>query len=184
MMIQTIFHTILSGILIVGGVLWGLVGIFGFSLMTLIGKMTGPVARILYIVVGFAALYMAFQHSPFSDETQIPCSVLVEKTPEHADTEVILHSVEPGKKILYWATEAATEGLAKIRDWRHAYMDYTNAGVVTVNPEGRATLLLRKPQPSVVPLLGRIEPYVRWRICEDNGLLGAVQTTNITGGPL
>ncbi|MDQ1283753.1 MAG: uncharacterized protein QG620_101 [Patescibacteria group bacterium] len=44
-------------LLIVGGLNWGLVGFFGFDLIAAIfGEMTG-ITRIIYAIVGIAALY-------------------------------------------------------------------------------------------------------------------------------
>ena len=47
-------------LLIVGGVNWGLVGLFNFDLVaTLFGEMSA-LSRIVYIVVGLSALYTLF----------------------------------------------------------------------------------------------------------------------------
>lgn len=45
-------------LVIVGGINWGLVGAFQIDLVaTLFGGETAPLARIVYILVGLAALY-------------------------------------------------------------------------------------------------------------------------------
>jgi Uncharacterized conserved protein len=47
-------------LLIIGGLNWGLVGLFGFDLVAAIfGAMTA-IARIVYILVGLAALYAIY----------------------------------------------------------------------------------------------------------------------------
>lgn len=47
-------------LLIVGGVNWGLVGLFNLDLVaTLFGEMS-PLSRIVYIVVGLCALYAVY----------------------------------------------------------------------------------------------------------------------------
>jgi uncharacterized membrane protein YuzA (DUF378 family) len=47
-------------LLVVGGLNWGLVGLFQFDLVAAIGGgMSGPLARIIYTVVGLAGLYQA-----------------------------------------------------------------------------------------------------------------------------
>ena len=47
-------------LLVVGGLNWGLVGLFGFDLVAAIGGgSSGALARLIYIVVGLAALYQA-----------------------------------------------------------------------------------------------------------------------------
>ncbi|MDX1623373.1 MAG: DUF378 domain-containing protein [Gemmatimonadota bacterium] len=46
-------------LLVIGGLNWGLVGLFGFDLVAaLLGTMT-PLARAVYALVGLAALYPA-----------------------------------------------------------------------------------------------------------------------------
>lgn len=47
-------------LLVVGGLNWGLVGLFQFDLVAAIGGgMSGALARIVYTVVGLAGLYQA-----------------------------------------------------------------------------------------------------------------------------
>lgn len=48
---------VLGALLIIGGLNWGLVGLFNFNLVTVIfGDGTG-LTRFIYILVGFAAVY-------------------------------------------------------------------------------------------------------------------------------
>ena len=47
-------------ILIVGGLNWGLVGLFGYDVIDAIFGTIPVVARILYILVGLSALYVIF----------------------------------------------------------------------------------------------------------------------------
>lgn len=45
-------------LLVVGGLNWGLVGLFNFDLVaTLFGEMT-PLSRIVYVIVGISAIYV------------------------------------------------------------------------------------------------------------------------------
>jgi len=46
-------------LVIVGGLNWGLVGLFGFDLVATIFGVMGLVSRIIYILVGIAAIYLA-----------------------------------------------------------------------------------------------------------------------------
>jgi uncharacterized membrane protein YuzA (DUF378 family) len=49
-----------AALLVIGGLNWGLVGLFQFDLVAAIGGgMSGALARIIYIVVGLAGLYQA-----------------------------------------------------------------------------------------------------------------------------
>ncbi len=48
-------------LLVIGGLNWGLVGAANFDLVaTIFGEMS-PVSRLVYVVVGLAALYQALQ---------------------------------------------------------------------------------------------------------------------------
>ncbi|MHC4618184.1 MAG: DUF378 domain-containing protein [Planctomycetota bacterium] len=48
---------LVGALVLIGALNWGLVGLFGFDLVaTIFGEMT-PLTRLVYIVVGFAALY-------------------------------------------------------------------------------------------------------------------------------
>jgi uncharacterized membrane protein YuzA (DUF378 family) len=159
------------------------VGILMVTKMNPIQSLLGlTLSRIVYCVIGLAVLYVIFQRKtylPFLDETVIPCSVLQEQVPDNADTDVAVHGLVPGAKVLYWASEPATDGLARIKDWRKAYLEFANAGVAVVDEGGHVVLRIRKPQPYVVPLKGRIETHVHWRTCGDAGFLGPVETTAI-----
>jgi uncharacterized membrane protein YuzA (DUF378 family) len=175
-------HIVAAALLVVGGLVWGLLGLTGFNLVRfLVGRRLAP---LLYILVGIAAIYLATQmafYLPFLGETVMPCSILSDRSPEHADTEVSLHGQRPGAKILFWAAEPATAGLATIKSWRQAYLDYSNAGVTTVDAGGHATLRIRKPQPYTVPIKGQLQTHVHWRSCEgEGGMLGPVQTTTVS----
>jgi uncharacterized membrane protein YuzA (DUF378 family) len=188
-MIESMFskwlHLIAVALVVVGGLAWGIFGLTGVSVVSAVLGKTG--SKAVYILVGLAAIVVALDRAsflPFLGETVMPCSLLDEHTPEHADTAVEIHGLTPGSKVLYWATEPATEGLAKINDWRRAYLDFANAGVTTADQGGHATLRVRKPQPYTVPMKGRLEAHVHWRVCGENGMVGPVQTTTLTGGPI
>ncbi len=52
---------IVAVLLVIGGLNWGLVGLFNFDLVgSLLGDMSA-FSRIIYTVVGLSALYQAFQ---------------------------------------------------------------------------------------------------------------------------
>ncbi len=179
-------HMIAIALVLVGGLNWGLIGAFGFNLVAaVLGR--GAIANLVYVIVGLAALYLAVKRDtylPFLGETVLPCSLMPDRMPDHADTEVAISGVTPGAKVLFWATEPATEGLARINNWQRAYLDFANAGVTTADAGGHAVLRIRKPQAYSVPMKGRLEAHVHWRVCGDGGLIGPVMTTTVTGGPI
>ena len=160
---------------IIGGLNWGSIGVFKWDgIQSIVGK---PISRIIYIIVGLSALWLISNRDtflPFLGETVMPCSAIQERIPDHADTEVRIHGLKPGAKILYWATEPATQGLSSINTWQQAYLDFANAGVAVVDEGGHVALRIRTPQPYTVPLYGRLESHVHWRQCGEGGMLGPV----------
>ena len=52
-------HMITFILLIIGGLNWGLVGLFGFNLVEIFGS---GIARIVYILVGLSAIYILATH--------------------------------------------------------------------------------------------------------------------------
>jgi len=134
---------------------------------------------LLSLLVTVCALYLAFQRStylPFLGETVMPCSLLKEQTPEAANYEKRVAVQGPGRKVLFWAAEPDTEHLEKINDWRKAYLGFHNAGVTIVGEDNTAVLKVRTPQPYTVPMKGRLEAHIHYRVCGNNGFLGPVQT--------
>ncbi|MCI0619698.1 DUF378 domain-containing protein [Candidatus Wolfebacteria bacterium] len=55
-------HMVAFILLIVGGLNWLLVGIFGWDVGQLFGGMDAPLSRIIYVLVGLAALVEIFGH--------------------------------------------------------------------------------------------------------------------------
>jgi len=138
-----------------------------------------PAKILLSSLVLISVLSLAFHRStylPFLGETVIPCSLLKEQEPEKADYEKRVDIEGVGRKVMYWAAEPDTEHLSELNDWRKAYLGFHNAGVTTVTGEGVAVLKVRKPQPYTVPVKGRLEAHIHYRVCGDNGFLGPVQT--------
>ena len=185
-----IYHRILNKVhmlaillLVIGGVNWGLIGAFKVDLVAkLLGK--GVVARTVFILVGLAALSVAFNRDtylPFLGKTLVPCSVLTDRAPPGATREVKV-TVNPGAKVLFWAAEPAAEHLKHINDWQKAYTDYENAGVSTADANGNAVLKVRDPQAYNVPVKGRLEPHVHFRECGHGGWLGRVRTVFLSDG--
>lgn len=135
-------------------------------------------AWIVFAVAGLSALFVGFSRDtylPFLGETVMPCSLLKESLPENA-THYARVQVHPGAKVLYWAAEPENDDLQALKDWRQAYLGFKNAGVVTANDKGVAVLRFRKPQPYTVPVSGKIEAHVHYRVCGDQGMLGRVET--------
>jgi uncharacterized membrane protein YuzA (DUF378 family) len=179
-MVTAWIYLIAAALTVIGALNWGLVGAFGFNAVTFLTRGNRMLTNVVYVIVGVAAVFVGTRRDtylPFLGRTVMPCSVLVDRVPEHADKEVTVNGIDPGAKVLFWATEPATAGLATIKTWQQAYLEYANAGVATADSAGRAVLRVRSPQPYAVPVKGRLEAHVHWRACGDDGFLGPVQTT-------
>lgn len=59
---KKILHMVAFTLLIVGGVNWGLFGLFGWDLIEILFGGLPTIADILYILVGASAVYIAVTH--------------------------------------------------------------------------------------------------------------------------
>lgn len=163
-------------LLIVGGLAWGLLAFTGTNVVT---SVFGKRAVVVYGLVGIAALLVLLvgrnAFLPFLGPTVFPCAALEDKVPENADVAVQV-IVKPGAKVLYWGAEPANDGMKDLKTWKDAYAGYNNVGVTTATAEGVATLRLRNPQPYKVPMKGRLESHVHYRMCLSDGWMSQVET--------
>ena len=177
-----LLHKIAIVLLIVGAINWGLVGAFRINLVDrLLGKGSG-LSRAVYVLVGIAALGVAFNRDtylPFLGESVFPCSVLPDQVPAGATREVKVQA-EPGAKVVYWASEPSDGG--DVPNYQGAYREYQNAGVATADNSGMATLKVREPQAYTVPIRGRLEPHVHFRVCGPHGFVGRIKTVFLADG--
>ena len=169
-------------LLVIGGLNWGYVAFTGKDFISFIlGK--GAVTNAIFVVVGLAALCIAFYRDtylPFLGQSFMPCSALTVSVPDKADTEVRV-SVMPGAKVMYWAAEPANKDMKMIQDWRHAYLSYRNAGVAVADGDGYVTLKVRRPQGYLVPFKGELAPHIHYRVCDNDGMMGRVMTVTLDG---
>lgn len=170
-------------VLLIGAFNWLSIGVTGVNFVErFLGK---QIARIIYIIVGIAALSIMFNRDtylPFLGETVMPCAAIPESTPQGANVEMRVSELPIGAKVLYWAAEPETEKLKELKDWRKAYMKFENAGVTVVGQDGIAILRVRKPQPYTVPWKGELEPHIHFRICGNDGMLGRIKTIYVNDG--
>jgi uncharacterized membrane protein YuzA (DUF378 family) len=168
-------------LLVIGGLNWGVKSFMGKDLVTYVTGRNVMLANAIFAVVGLAALAIGLHRDsylPFLGKTLVPCEVLQVQTPENADISVQV-IVNPGDKVLFWASEPANKDLHIINDWQHAYLAYRNAGVAVGDKSGVATLKVRKPQPYTVPIKGELTPHVHYRVCMGEGMLGRVNTVKL-----
>jgi uncharacterized membrane protein YuzA (DUF378 family) len=167
-------------LIIIGALNWLLIGILDTNIVKIIFG-DGILARIIYILVGLSAFGIMFDRDtylPFLGPMVAPCSVLQDRVPPGSTREVII-KITPNTKVLYWATEPASADLEKINSWKEAYLKYDNAGVATSDSNGKAILKVREPQPYIVPIKGRLDPHVHYRICGESGWMDRIRTVFI-----
>lgn len=186
MYINKKIYLVVVGLVIVGGLNWLLVGSVGVdAVKLLLGR---KAARFVYIVVGIAALLLSFRRDvylPFLGQAHIPGGALSLKTPQGAN-ETVTITTRPGAKVLYWSTEPNPNTTsAELPTWDQAYKSYENSGVVQADDRGLALLRIRgPPQAYRVPMKGRLEPHVHFRVEEGPGMLGRVQTKSLKTGTI
>lgn len=167
-----------------GAVNWLMTGIFGVNLVrSLLGQ--GVLAWFVYLIIGVAGLALLFRRDtylPFLGETHLSCAVLQNRDPPGATLSVRI-TVPPNKKVLYWAAEPASDALKDVLTWKDAYRGYENAGVTTSRPDGVAILKVRAPQSYTVPFRGVLSPHVHYRVCEEAGWMGRVETVSAAEDP-
>lgn len=171
-------------LLVLSGLNCGTAAIFKTdAISALLGKNTIG-TRLCYVLFAISAIYVGFSRDsylPFLGETVLPCSVLKEKKPDNAELKVRI--IAPvGRKVLYWAADAnATENkeLKTLKTWQEAYGNFDNAGVTIAGEDGSALLQVHKPQPYLVPMKGRLEPHIHYRICGKDGMMGPVKSIHI-----
>ena len=172
-------HTIQKfafGLLVCAALNCGFMGLLHINIIErLLGK---PIARLLYLLIGSAALYLAFNRDtylPFLGEAIFPSSVLQTQTPAGA-TRTVKVKVRPHTKLVYWASEPG-DNLNK-KSYNIAYGKYENAGVTTSDASGVAFLKVREPQIYNVPFQ-TLAPHVHYRTVKTSGLFGPVRTIQV-----
>ena len=163
---------------ILGGLNWLLMGAMGINVARLV--LSRRVAAGLYILIGACSLMLAFRRDvylPFLGETVLPAGALALKTPQSANESVEIKT-RPGAKVVYWGAEPNVNADPKnLPAWNVAYGEYENSGVVVADDQGKAILRIRgPPQPYTVPMKGKIDSHVHFRVEQPGGFFGRVQT--------
>jgi len=177
--IKKMLYKVAMVLLVVGGLNWLAIGAFDVNVVR---KVCGEwFADYIYILVGLAAVSIMCDRDtylPFLGPMVVPCAVLQDRAPPGATKEVKI-IVAPNTKVLYWAAEPANEKIKDALSWKDAYQNFDNAGVATANQEGVVILKVRPPQSYTVPIRGKLEEHIHYRLCNENGWLSRVYTTPI-----
>jgi uncharacterized membrane protein YuzA (DUF378 family) len=170
-------------VILLGSVNWLSIGLLGQDLVRL--ALAPRHAKWVYILYGVAAIPLLFQRDmylPFLGEAVVPGGALAVKTPQNANDQLTVRT-RPGAKVVYWAAEPNPNQGKDLPTPDIAYDEYENSGVVVADSTGHAILRFRgAPQAYTVPVHGRLEPHVHFRVSESDGMLGRVQTIFIKDG--
>jgi len=170
-------------LVLIGGLNWLVIGATGIDAVRL--GLAPRHAKWVYILIGLAALSLVFRRDiylPFLGETIVPGGALAEKTPQNANDQITITTI-PGAKVLYWAAEPNPTQGKDLPTWNEAYSEFENSGVAVADGAGNAILRFRgPPQAYTVPIMGRLESHVHFRICDEHGVMGRVQTKMIKNG--
>lgn len=176
-------HIVVIFLVLVGGVNWLSIGTSGQDLVRL--ALPPRHAKWVYIIIGVAAFSLLFSkdmYLPFLGETVLPGGSLQQKTPQSANDQVSIKTT-PNAKVVYWATEPNPTQGKSLLSWEEAYDEYENSGVAVADDQGNAILRFRgTPQAYTVPIHGRLEPHIHFRVSGKNGMLGPVQIMFISSG--
>ena len=180
---QKKFYMLVIFLVLLGSINWLSISLANQDLVRLV--LPPRFAKWVYIVIGLSAVPLLFQRDmylPFLGETVLPAGALVPKTPQNANDQVTIRT-RPGAKVVFWAAEPNPTQGKDVPTFKEAYDAYENSGVVVADTSGHAILRFRgPPQAYSVPLKGQLEPHVHFRICDDNGMMGRVQTIFVKSG--
>jgi uncharacterized membrane protein YuzA (DUF378 family) len=180
---QKKFYMLVIFLVLLGSINWLSISLANQDLVRLV--LPPRFAKWVYIVIGLSAVPLLFQRDmylPFLGETVLPAAALAPKTPQNANDQVTIRT-RPGAKVVFWAAEPNPTQGKDVPTFKEAYDAYENSGVVVADTSGHAILRFRgPPQAYSVPLKGQLEPHVHFRICDDNGMMGRVQTIFVKSG--
>jgi uncharacterized membrane protein YuzA (DUF378 family) len=171
-------HLLCIILLLVGGINWGLVGLFNFDLV----KYLFPrlIQKIIYVLVGLAAICLAVQRDtylPFLGYSVFPSYLMSEKIPSQYNLEIPVH-VKPNVFVAYWA---ATEYPGNTtQNWKVAYDRFQNSGITRSDENGLAILKLNCPKRYTVGIFNReLYKHVHYRTFENDIWVSPVKTVNV-----
>jgi uncharacterized membrane protein YuzA (DUF378 family) len=174
-------HMVLIGLVLVGGINW-LTTAFGYNFvdklccaLSDLFHVDFPFDKVIYVLVGLAALFLAFQRStwlPFLGKSVLPSNIIPLSVPKHTDTIVTIKT-KPNSKIAYWAANP----MGVNPDVVSAYGDFSNSGVVMSDNMGIAKLPILSGSGYHTPSGYRIERHVHYRILGlEYGMMGKIKT--------
>lgn len=166
-------------LVVVGGLNWGSIGIFGKNLVEELNKLTLKnewFSRSVYIIVAIAALYLLFKkHSfaPFKGPTVMPVDNM-QFNRTYSDMSVRVDAPN-ATGVVYWASQPRNNNIMD------SYDDYLSSGYVPIDSDGKATLFF---QCSKSGGLNPPKKHIHYRLVyahgENDGLnISEIRTVNV-----
>ena len=165
-------------LLIIGGVAWGIYGVFNTNIVKKILP-NSTAQKVVYILVGLSALFLMFNRNfylPFLDKTVLPQSLLKKDNKPDNSTFSIKVKVNPNARIIYWASESNNDKNTPVSV---AYGKFKNSGITTADKNGYANLVLRKMSGYSVKkglFNKKLRPHIHYRYTLPNGLMSEIKT--------
>jgi len=181
------FKFILTTILVIGGLAWGILGMSGFNPISRFSNLLGlPIlTRIIYTIVGLAAIlyllkfYNKDNFLPFLGQSLFPSSLLnVGQSAGNFDRELTLTAPtgSDAELLAFWAADSPSD--QKTPSAEEAYGDFQNSGVVPVI-NGKATIRFKEPgEYHVLDGKKHLESHVHYRWV-GKSLMSKVNTVNV-----
>lgn len=168
-------------LVVIGGLNWGSIGIFGKNLVEELNKLTFKnewFSRSVYIIVAIAALYLLFKkHSfaPFKGPTVMPVDNM-QFNRTYSDMSVRVDAPN-AIGVVYWASHPTSViGIAGEKNIMDSYDDYLSSGYVPIDSDGKATLFF---QCSKSGGLNPPKKHIHYRLIYAHGENGGLNISEI-----
>jgi uncharacterized membrane protein YuzA (DUF378 family) len=172
-------------LLIIGGITFGIYGLFNVNIIKKVLQ-DKNMSNLFYICIGIAAVFLMFNRNfylPFLDKTVMP-KVFIGKDqkPLNATFSVEV-TAQPHSRIIYWASDVSGSDVFV----ETAYGEFENSGITTADSNGKAHLILKKPESYKIKKIGfnkTLKPHIHYRYSLSNGMMSDIQTRYISNNEL
>ncbi len=173
-------NMILLSVVIIGSLNWGFTA-FGYNLVQLLSELINrqfnssvPIDKFVYLMVALCAIILAYNRNtwlPFLGKTVIPEPLIPLRTPANPNKKIQIKTI-PNAKIIYWAAS----GKDIKQDYKLAYGDYSNSGVVMSDSKGNAELVFTEGSGYNVPSGKTLPRHVHYRIMHSEAMMSQIYT--------
>jgi uncharacterized membrane protein YuzA (DUF378 family) len=169
-------------LVIIGGIALGIYGLMGINLVKRILP-NKTAQKVLYVCIGLSALILMFDKNfylPFLGKTVVPKTLLAKDRVPINSTLSIEITVKPHSRVIYWASDKKN---GKDVPVQVAYGEFGNSGITTADANGKAHLILKRPESYVVKkgfFKRKLRPHIHYRYSLEDGMLSEVHTRRLT----